>query len=78
MVSVHIQCTGTMEQWKKIKCMKRGRCTFPEPTQLYTSPVPIKAVKYNDLVRLCEKHLRPEYRDFYINLPKENGNDSLP
>ena len=52
------------------KCMKRGRCTFQDPTQLYTSPVPIKAVKYNGLVRLCEKHLRPEYRNFYINKRK--------
>ena len=53
---------STLEPWKKIKCMKRGRSGFPELTQLYTSPVPIKPAKYNDLVKLCEKHLRPEFR----------------
>ena len=55
---------STMEPWKKIKPLKRGAFVV-EPQQLYHSRLPIKKAKYNDLVKLSEKHLPSEYRSFY-------------
>ena len=59
---------STLEPWKKVKCFKRGRSNLPQPSQLYNGPVPIKPAKCNDLIKLCENHLRPEYQDFYFSL----------
>jgi len=51
--------------------LRRGRSSLPQPTQLYTAPVPIKTAKYKDLLKLSERHLKPEFRDFYKSLPKD-------
>ena len=52
---------STMEQWKKIKPLKRGAFVV-EPQRLYHSRLAIKKSKYNDLVKLSERHLPMECR----------------
>ena len=56
-----------MEPWK-IKPLKRGAFVV-ELQRLYHSRLPIKKAKYNDLVKLSERHLPTECRSFYSDIP---------
>ena len=60
---------SSMEPWKKIKPLKRWGAFTAEPQQLYHSRVPIKQAKFNDLAKLAKKHLPPEFRSFYEDIP---------
>ena len=66
-----------IEPWKKIKPLKRG-AIFTEPQVLYNSRQPVKKAKYDDLVKLSERHLPPEYRSFYIDIPTTDTNETNP
>ena len=59
---------STMESWKTIKPLKRGAFVF-EPQRFYHSRLAIKKSKYNDLVKLSERHLPTECRSFYSDIP---------
>ena len=68
---------SSMEPWKKIKPLKRGAFVV-EPQQLYHSRLPIKKAKYNDLVKLSERHLPSEYRSFYSVIPTTEREETNP
>ena len=69
---------STMETWK-IKLLKHGAFVV-EPQHLYHSQLAIKKLKYNDLVKLSERHLHKECRSFYSDIPaterEETNRDS--
>ena len=62
---------SSMEPWK------RGAFVV-EPQQLYHSRLPIKKAKYNDLVKLSERHLPSEYRSFYSVIPTTEREETNP
>ena len=66
-----------MEQWKKIKPLKLGAFVV-EPQRLYHSRLAIKKSKYNDLVKLSERHLPMECRSFYFDIPATEREEINP
>ena len=66
-----------MEPWKKIKPLKHGVFVV-EPQCLYHSRLPIKKAKYNDLVKLSERHLPTECRSFYSDIPTTEREETNP
>lgn len=63
-----------LEPWKKVHFLKRGASLTCDPEQKYTEPLPIKALKYRDLVALGEKGLLPQnVQQYYACLPHERS-----
>lgn len=56
--------------WQKVAIKLKAPLTSLPPT-LYTSPIPLKAAKVEDLKKIAEKHLPEPQRSFYFNLREE-------
>ena len=66
-----------MEPRKKIKPLKHGAFVV-ESQRLYHSRLAIKKSKYNDLVKLSERHLPTECRSFYSDIPATEREETNP
>ena len=63
------------ETWSKFELEKRRVPVRSLPTvQKYSSPLPVKQSKVNDVRKLVMKYVPPEYRFFYESI---KGNDEV-
>ncbi|ELU01880.1 hypothetical protein CAPTEDRAFT_191306 [Capitella teleta] len=65
---------NTMEPWKKMNFLKRGKAAGGVPTRKHTGPVALKEAKYRDLVAIGRKGLVPEeVKEYYESLPHDGA-----
>ena len=58
------------QPWQKV-AIKEKAASNSQPPALYSSPIPLKPAKVEDLKKIAEKHLPEPQRSFYLNLREE-------